>query len=39
MTIYRMINSGTLPAIRIAKVMRIRPADVEALENTPYVAQ
>ncbi len=35
MTVYRLINSGQLPAARIGKSYRIRDADVDAyLENS-----
>lgn len=35
-TIYRMLESGELRAIRIRNQFRIPPAAVEAIEGTPY---
>jgi excisionase family DNA binding protein len=38
MTVYRFINSGQLPAVRVGKAYRIRQEDVDRYLTQRYVA-
>ncbi len=38
MTVYRLINSGDLPALRIGKSYRLREEDVDRYLATRYTA-
>ena len=38
MTVYRLINSGELPAVRIGKSYRLREADVDRYLSSRYTA-
>ena len=38
MTVYRLINSGELPAVRIGKSFRLTEADVDAYVASGYPA-
>jgi len=37
MTIYRMVDQGRLPAVRIGRTIRFRPADIDAFLETVRV--
>ena len=37
MTVYRLIRSGKLPAVRIGKAYRVREDDLERYLNASYV--
>jgi excisionase family DNA binding protein len=37
MTVYRLIRSGKLPAVRVGKTYRIRDDDLEQYLNSSYV--
>jgi excisionase family DNA binding protein len=37
MTVYRLIRSGKLPAVRIGKAYRVREDDLESYLNSSYV--
>jgi excisionase family DNA binding protein len=36
MTVYRLINAGSLPAVRIGKSYRLRESDVEQYLDQPF---
>jgi excisionase family DNA binding protein len=36
MTIYRLINSGELPAVRVGRSFRVRDVDVDAYLESRY---
>lgn len=37
MTVYRLIRSGKLPAVRVGKTYRIQDEDLERFLNSSYV--
>ena len=37
MTVYRLIRSGKLPAVRVGKSVRVRDEDVERYLDSSYV--